>query len=295
MEYPYYDYAVIGGDMRQVYLAQELATCANRICHYALPAPLDERCCCNDSVVTAAESFEEICRTSACIIGPIPFSKNGSFLNQTVFDNPLSLEPLLAGLHSGQSFFAGCIPEEFKKAAQKKGVRIYDLMDDFSLSCFNTIAAAEGAVCEAIQHSGKNLHHSRCALLGYGKCGRTLAHCLKGLSCHVYTVSNSPEERALASLIADKTGTLLDFAACAGEFDFIFNTIPALVITDDLLSQMNHSVTIIDIASAPGGVDYAAAKKLEIHALLCPGLPGKYAPIASARAIKETVNRILKE
>ena len=79
------------------------------------------------------------------------------------------------------------------------------------------------------------------------------------------------------------------------DYDFIFNTIPALVLTAPLLKKMKPQVTIIDIASAPGGVDFAAASELNLCARLAPGLPGKYAPASSARAIKETIEIMLKE
>lgn len=290
-----YDYAVIGGDMRQVYLTEELAGYANRICHFALTRTPDERCFSESSVVTAASSLEDACSLSACIIGPIPLCRNDSSLNQNVFHDHISIDRIFSGLKSSQSFFGGCIPEERKTAALKKGVRVFDLMTDPSLSYFNTIATAEGAVCEAIRQSPRNLRHSSCAILGYGKCGFTLCQYLKGMSCRTYVAARREEIRAQSSLISDRTGTIEDFISCAGEFDFIFNTIPSEIITYEILARLKSTVTIIDIASAPGGVDFKAAQELGLTAVLCPGLPGKYAPASSAGAVRATIERILKE
>lgn len=291
----HYDYAVIGGDMRQVYIVEELAHHTNRICHYALCALPDEHRCSNTAFITNAASLSEVCSTSSCIICPIPFSKNGIFLNQSAFDEALSINLILSNLKSGQSFFAGCIPQTFQSTAIEMGVHVFDLMQNPSLALFNSIATAEGAICEAIKRSPLNLHQSSCAILGYGKCGRTLSHYLKGMFCRLYIASNREDERAHAALIADRTGTIQNLGTCVEEFDFIFNTIPSKVITSELLIKMKSFVTIIDIASAPGGVDFSSAKEFGIHAVLCPGLPGKYAPSSSARAIKETIERILKE
>ena len=290
-----FDYAVIGGDMRQVYLAEELAHHSNRICHYALCAVPDQRRCSDTSFIAAAGSPAEICSASPCIICPVPFSRNGNFLNQSAFDETLSINLLLSHMMPGQFLFAGCIPEDFRLKASEKGVHVFDLMQNPSLSHFNSIATAEGAICEAIRQSPLNLHHSSCAVLGYGKCGTTLSYYLKGMFCNLYAASNQEEECAKAALIADRTGTLKDFEACVGDFDFIFNTIPSTVITSRLLAGMKSTVTIIDIASAPGGVDFTAAGRLGINARLYPGLPGKYAPLSSARTIKETIEKILKE
>lgn len=290
-----YDYAVIGGDMRQVYLAEELIRCKNHICHFALCDSPDKHCFSDISFVTAASSVEEACNLSAYIVVPIPLCRNGSFINQNAFDEHISVDLIFSNLKAGQSLFGGCIPEEQKASALKKGVRVFDLMEDSSLSYFNTIATAEGAICEAIQKSPRNLHHSSCAILGYGKCGRTLCQYLKGMSCRTYVAARREESRAQSALISDETGTIEEFASHAGEFDFIFNTIPAAVITCGILKKVKPSVTIIDIASAPGGVDFKAAQKLGLTASLCPGLPGKYAPASSAMVIKETIERILKE
>lgn len=287
-----YDYAVIGGDMRQVYLAAAFACQKESVCHFALSQE-PNMCQCEDmSFAKPADSLAEACRVASCVVGPIPLCRNGSALNQSASVEAVCVNSLLPWLQSGQSFFAGCIPEDFKTEAQKRGVRVFDLMQDEALAAYNSIATAEGAICEAIRRSPINMRRSRCAVLGYGRCGNTITQCLKGMSADVSVFSARDRERILASIAADCSGTFERFKSCAGEFDFIFNTIPAPVVTEEFLVQMKKTVTIIDIASAPGGVDFAAAKKLGRNASLCPGLPGKYAPLSSADAIKETIERI---
>lgn len=295
MEYPQYDYAVIGGDMRQVYLTEELAHHQNRVCHYALMAAPDERRCSDASVVSAASGLKEACSGSRCIIGPIPLSKNGRDISQNALDGCLHLDALLSALRPGCHFFSGCIPEAFRDTALENGVSVHDLMEHTSLAYFNTIATAEGALCEAISRSPQNLRQSSCAVLGYGKCGRTLVQYLKAMGSHVFVYTNNEQECAQASVAADISASLDTLPKYAGSFDFIFNTIPALVITAEVLDNMKSFATIIDIASAPGGVDYAEAQKLGITAVLCPGLPGKYAPSSSAKAVKETIESLLSQ
>lgn len=293
MEYPQYDYAVIGGDMRQVYLTEELAKCQNQVCHYALMAVPDmHKSSCTSSIVSG-RSLTESCKNARCIIGPVPLSQKVAELNQQILKDSLYLKTLLEDLQPGQYFFAGCIPQDFQRKAEEKGVFVFDLMKEDSLSVSNSIATAEGALCEAIKRSPRNLRNSSCAVLGYGKCGSTLVHYLKGISCNVSVFTDPAIERSFASITADNCGTLKDFQMKAKEFAFIFNTIPAAVVTDQIMRHMNHSTVIIDIASAPGGVDYEAAKKHSVKAFHCLGLPGKYAPYSSAKAIKETIEAIL--
>ena len=293
MEYPQYDFAVIGGDMRQVYLTEELARHQSRVCHYALMTVPGKHRYPKIPSIASCRSLSESCENTRCIIGPIPLSQKDRELNQQILRDTVYLDTLLLCLRSGQYFFAGCIPEHFKRKAIEKDVLVFDLMREDSLSISNSIATAEGALCEAISRSPLNLRQSPCAVLGYGKCGSTLVQYLKGICCNVSVFTDPAVERSFASITADNCGTLKDFQNHAGEFAFIFNTVPAAVVTDSMMRHMKNSTVIIDIASAPGGIDYAAAKKQQINAFHCLGLPGKYAPYSSAKAIKETIEAIL--
>ncbi|OJT71237.1 dihydrofolate reductase, partial [Clostridioides difficile] len=49
--------------------------------------------------------------------------------------------------------------------------------------------------------------------------------------------------------------------------------------------KVSQEVTIIDIASSPGGVDYSVVKEAGINATLCLGLPGKYSPKTSGEIL----------
>ena len=45
------------------------------------------------------------------------------------------------------------------------------------------------------------------------------------------------------------------------EFDIIFNTIPSLILNDEILTKVKKDALIIDLASKPGGIDFDAAKQ----------------------------------
>jgi dipicolinate synthase subunit A len=52
---------------------------------------------------------------------------------------------------------------------------------------------------------------------------------------------------------------------------------------------MNKKIFIIDLASAPGGVDVCAAKELSANVLWATSLPGKYAPETAGSIICDTL------
>ena len=186
-----------------------------------------------------------------------------------------------------------CLPGASLLLLKKKPPKItslfFDYADDISLPVYNSISTAEGAICEAILHSPFNLHKSRCAVLGFGKCGHSIVYRLKGLSANVSVFTDNAEESARASVIADKSFPLNHFPITPEIFASFFNTVPAQFINEETLKNVDLSALIIDIASSPGGVDYDAAQRLGISALHCLGLPGKYAPASSARHLKQFI------
>lgn len=278
-----FDFAVIGGDARQVYLASRLSKQGFRVCAYALCSAQEQ-----PNVLTAS-SLEEAVAHSETILAPIPISKDKENISHQGEVSDLSMSHLLNTLLKNQRLFAGCIPADFQAAAAAKGVLTYDLMKSGELAVFNTIATAEGALAEAICKSSRNLHHSRCMVLGFGKCARTLTCSLKGLGAQVTVCARSAAARVEAELNADNAIPFSQLGDFLPECDFVFNTVPALVLTRENLSKLKPGTVIIDIASSPGGADYAAARELEVSAWLCLGLPGKYSPESSANAIADTV------
>ena len=65
-----FDFAVIGGDMRQVYLAGYLSECGCRVCKYALCADTPGTSC------YAASSLSEAVSNAETVLAPIPINKS---------------------------------------------------------------------------------------------------------------------------------------------------------------------------------------------------------------------------
>ncbi|MCL2301010.1 MAG: dipicolinate synthase subunit DpsA, partial [Firmicutes bacterium] len=209
-------------------------------------------------------------------------------------DQALS-EELCEYLQAGQTLIAGHLPSVLKERCAALGAPAHDLLEREDYTVLNAISTAEGAIAEAISLSGGTIHLSDCLVLGYGRCAKPLAKKLQGLDARV-TVAARRWEAACAA-IADGC-EVLDFTLLPCHmfrFPYIFNTVPAQVLGDRLLGCVAPEAVIIDIAAAPGGVDYACAKELGLCAKLCPGLPGKYAPRAAGESVAQTVRIILEE
>lgn len=283
MQSKVYDFAVIGGDLRQVYLKNALLSRNYTVCEYALCRESD------GDTIDRAESLVKAAASAKTILAPIPMARADGHLNHQTSQTDLTADLLLDSLTEGQYLFAGCIPKPFLKAAWQKGVCVYDYMEDEELALYNTIATAEGAIAEAIIKSKQNLHKSKCLVLGYGRCGKTLVSLLSGFACQITVCARSSRARAEAELFAHHAVDMAEMQKTLSEYDFIFNTIPSRILLEPQLQRLGSNTVILDIASSPGGVDYQASEKLGIPAFLCPGLPGKYAPKSSAEAMAETV------
>ena len=77
------------------------------------------------------------------------------------------------------------------------------------------------------------------------------------------------------------------------EFDIIFNTIPSLILDDEILTKVKKDALIIDLASKPGGIDFEYANKNGYNVIHALGLPGKVAPVTSAKYIKEIIDNLI--
>ena len=145
-------------------------------------------------------------------------------------------------------------------------------MENEKITIFNTIATAEGALMEAIRNSNINLHGSNCLVIGYGRCGKILASKLKALDTRITITARSQEALSYANAYGNNTIPISDMKDKLSSYDYIFNTVPSLILDKKCLDLVKKEVLIIDISSAPGGVDYDYANKLGISKAV-PGTP----------------------
>ena len=104
-----------------------------------------------------------------------------------------------------------------------------------------------------------------------------------------------PEQRALAESLGLRAAPLTALAGLAPAFDTVVNTIPAPVLTAAELAALPKGCLIVDLASKPGGTDFAAARRLGHTALHALSLPTVWAPETAGEALARTVQTILQE
>lgn len=176
--------------------------------------------------------------------------------------------------------------------AQIELVELFDLDD---VAIYNSIPTAEGALMMAIQNTDITIHGSECMVLGLGRTGMTLARVLKGLGARVRTGVRRKEHFARAWEMGFDPFYIDQLALEVSNTDLIFNTIPTMIVTAQVIAQIPHRALIIDLASKPGGTDFRFAEKRGIKSILAPGLPGIVAPKTAGRIIANTLCQLILE
>lgn len=276
-----YDFGIFGGDMRQIYIAQILKSKGYSVITYSL-------CTHKPSGCAEAGSFKSLIDNSRCLIGPIALSESSGKISAKKAAEDLTLGTLEEHL-KGQKIFAGCISAGFEEWCRERESYCYDFMKNRELAMYNAIATAEGTILEAIYHSPGNLHGSNVLILGYGTCAKVLANKLKGLDTNIMVCARADSQRMEAGAFGYAAIGFDRLSEHIGSMEYIFNTVPAIVLDRDKLALIESDALVIDIASMPGGVDREAASELGINLHHCLGLPGKYAPRASALFLADTV------
>lgn len=275
--------SILGGDLRQVYLARLLSEDGWMVTTWGLEkgggdggAPLDQ----------ALEGD--------ILLLPMPVCRNG-MLHLPLTDTDLEAERLWARLRYDQLLLGGMTGNLSRRLMADYGLTLLDYYDREETQVANAVPTAEGALQLAMESTDRTLHGSRCLIIGYGRIGRLLADRLLALGAEVTVSARKYGDLAWIEAWGYRgvqTGAL---TGQLDRFDLIFNTAPALILDGTRLRETREDCVIIDLASAPGGVDLEAAKRLSRRAIPAPGLPGKVAPRTAAAAIRDSVYHILEE
>lgn len=159
----------------------------------------------------------------------------------------------------------------------------------------NAVPTAEGAIEIAIAETPFTIHGSKSLVLGYGKIGKILSKDLYALGAQTYVEARKYADLAMIEGHGYEPLPLDNLKDHIHEFDIIFNTIPSLILDDEILTKVKKDALIIDLASKPGGIDFDAAKAYGLKVIWALSLPGKIAPVSSGAIIKDTIMNIIKE
>ena len=275
---------IIGGDSRQLYMADYLESKGFEVLIFGLPEKNRE---CVGNLADAV-------RNSDIIIFPLPVSKD----NKTIFSitsHSITSENAIKFINENHIVFGGMIDKSTYQKLLKKTSNIYDYFKDEEVTLRNTVPTVQGILKIIIDNIEYTVCGSKVAVFGYGRTGRLTAETLKALGADV-TVCARKKADIISARVRGMNGCYInDFHSQANKIDIIINTVPSVIIDRCILENLDKKCLIIDVASAPFGTDFAAASELGINAMQCPSLPGKVAPKTAGEIIANAIINTLKE
>lgn len=278
--------SVVGGDLRNAYVAGLFAEAGFTV----FASGLENSDYIPDGVFMT--DIKSATRFSDIVVLPLPASRDGVNVNAPFADSAISLSSL-APLIFDKEIYAGLKNRICDKSFEN--IPVKDYYDNEQLLVKNALLTAEGAVGIAITKYCDSLSGAECLITGFGRIGKILLKFLTDLHCKVFVAARKKSDLIWIENMGGIPTSFDSIPAISSHLGVIFNTVPAPVIGEDIIKNLRKSAVIIDLASAPGGVDFESAHKHSINAELVPGIPGIYSPLAAARVIMNTIISMHRE
>ena len=269
---------LIGGDRRNTYLYEILRRKDNIELHAFGLAVADR---------TMAD-IEHAIGEADVIVLPMPSTKGG-MVPLLSLETAYPLETVLRNMRSGAALVGGFL----EGTPERAGIKVINLLASERFAQANAWPTAEGAIRIALERTERTLKGSRCTVMGYGRIGKDLVKLLRSFGADVVATARRTEQLediAALGVLAVHTDDLLE--ACL-DSNFIFNTIPHVLLDEEKLRRLRRDVIIIDLASSPFGVDFNASTRLKLDAQAYQSLPGRMFPRTAADIIYTCIKDLL--
>ena len=267
-------FTVIGGDQRSFFTAKRLG-------EQGFPTEI--------LALKNKKSFSPSEKISTdVVLLPLPITRDGEHLYAPESKEPIPLKEVFESISERTVIFGGNIGE-FADA------RTVDYGKRAEFAIMNAVPTAEGALLLALQNGKRTVFGMRVAVIGYGKVAFATAKLFRAVGAEVTVFARRAQARTEAHMMGYLARPLSALSECVGEYELLINTVPARIFDREILSRVSPYGCVMDLASAPYGLDFDEAKDLGVCAELAAGLPGKFFPETAGYAVADTVLELLRE
>lgn len=221
------------------------------------------------------------------IILPLPYSGDGKSVNAPFYSGKINVDDVI-DLRGNALVMGGRLNGILRDVA----IDYYE-REDFAV--LNALPTAEGAVKLAIEQTKRTLCGMDVAVIGFGRVGKVLAKTLVSLGAKVTVYARSAEARAWAKVFFCRARRVDSINSHLSEHSCIFNTVPERILGEGELSKISKNALLMELASAPFGVDTQAAKRYGVRLCIAQALPGKITPKSAGQIIYQTLKEITEE
>lgn len=280
--------SVIGGDTRQIYTALYLSEKKYDVSVFGFEHSTKVK------NLKGCNSLEEAMKNEIIIL-PLPVTKNKKVLNTAFAKNNIALEDIIKLTTENHKIFLGMAPKNVLREFQGKGAVCEDYFEKEEFTLKNALLTSEGILSVLLEKIPSTIFGMDVAITGYGRIAGYTAQRLKLLGADVSIFARDPVALTKAENSGLKAHKLNELILHANNFDCIINTVPSLIITDEIIKRTKPSVLLVETASAPYGTDFIAAEQYERNVHKAFSLPGKTAPKTAGIIIAQTIEQLLKE
>ena len=273
---------IVGGDKRQKYLKEYLCAKGYNANSYGLFDWDDD-----------TDKLKSMISENTVVILPLPATRNDKTILMPFSKREISIERLVSFLSKDNLVFGGMIKGELKTKLLQNNISFVDYYND-ELIEKNAVLTAFGALKIILEHIDYALPQGKYAITGYGRVAKETAKVLTSLSCDVTIYARNELQRIDAVNNGCKAQPLIKLSYHINNFDIIINTIPSQVIDDLTLKNIRKESKIIELASAPYGLDFNKAREYSKAVVKASGLPGKYTPKTAGELIGIKIEEYLQ-
>lgn len=275
---------IIGGDKRQKYLKEYLTEKGYDVSSYGLFDWDDD-----------TDKLKGMIGEDSGIILPLPATRNDKTIVMPFSKREISIDRLMALLGKNNLVFGGIIKGELLSRLRETEIPFVDYYDSEFIEK-NAVLTAFGTLKILLEHIDFALPLGKYAVTGYGRVAKETTALLTALACDVTVFARNASQREDAMIKGCKAEPLTELSSLADKFDIVINTVPSQIINEDIIKNMNKNSKIIELASAPYGLDFDLARKYSIDVVKAFGLPGKYTPKTAGEIIGNKIcNTLQKE
>lgn len=242
----------------------------------------------NTVYISGEQNLSDMPDHTDAVVLPWPHSFRDGMLCGTQIAKARTLERLCSCtlmIHG-----SGVDAQELPEAAY-----MFDPSKDETFLRANAKLTAEGAVFRAMQRQGRALLGATVLITGFGRIAQELTVRLVALGAFVIVCARNEMQMRRAHEMGAHPVPLSQVASACRQAEVILSTVPAHVLGKNELDKISPDALVIELASAPYGMNMEMARHMGVNAVLESGVPGRYAPMNAGSALFDVIERRLSQ
>lgn len=262
---------ILGGDERNLYLTKKL-----------ISSGYGAKWCCAEKYGDIAfenADVKEGIRMSDAIVLPLPLTKDGETLNCPYGKEKISLDEIKTYIKDKKVF------------TSDSGIDGINYFSDKGVTIENARLTAVGFLSELLKAEKSDIMGKNALVTGFGNVSECVCKILTDNGVRVFVAARDPVQRHKASVSGYGTGDFAEAEKIISDFDYIVNTVPSKVISDNALSKIRADSLYFELASFV----LKETEKYQFAYIDCRGMPGKHTPKGAGEVIADFIRSELRE